>query len=143
MARKFIDNLPAIEISEKYVLFKPLKDVDPKVEEPVIIVFLANPDQLSGLTNLAHFTTERIDNVYIAPASGCQSIAAYPYQEARSEKPRAVIGFTDFAARLFTRKVLDPDVLSFAVPLKLYQEMEKNVEDSFLTRKTWRELTQP
>ena len=38
------------------------------------------------------------------------------------------------------RKQLGDDLLSFAMPFTLFQEMEANVEGSFLQRHTWQAL---
>jgi hypothetical protein len=57
--------------------------------------------------------------------------------QARAERPKAVIGLTDITAR----KYLDKNVLSFSVPFKRFVEMEANVEGSFLVKgKDWPEI---
>jgi len=38
------------------------------------------------------------------------------------------------------RRQLDKDLLSFAIPLKMFQEMEENLKHSFLQRPTWKAL---
>jgi len=38
------------------------------------------------------------------------------------------------------RRQLDKDSLSFAIPLKMFQEMEENLKYSFLQRPTWKAL---
>ncbi|MGE4344832.1 MAG: DUF169 domain-containing protein [Geoalkalibacter sp.] len=143
LLKRFIDSLPIMEVPEKYVVFKPLTDLDPTREQPQVIVFLADPDQLSALVVLANYG--RGDNLnVIAPfAAGCQQIGILPYREARSERPRAVIGLTDLSARKNLKKQLDRNVLSFSVPWRMFDEMEDNVEGSFLQRETWRALQAP
>ncbi len=142
LVKKFVESLPIVDIPEKYVVLKPLKDVDLGKEKPVVITFLANPDQLSALGILANYTTESFNNVIMPFAAGCQSIGIFSYQEARSENPRAVVGLTDISARKNIRKQLGKDTLSFFVPLKMFQEMEENVEGSFLERPTWRSIVE-
>jgi hypothetical protein len=51
-----------------------------------------------------------------------------------------VVGLTDLSARLYLRKQLGGNLLSFAMPFALFREMEANVEGSFLQRHTWQEL---
>ncbi|KPK95007.1 MAG: hypothetical protein AMJ94_00760 [Deltaproteobacteria bacterium SM23_61] len=140
LVKKFVELLPMVDIPAQYVIFKPLEDVDLRKEKPVVIVFLADPDQLSALVILANYGREGNENVIIPYAAGCQTIGIYPYQEAKSEKPRAVVGLTDISARKNVKKQLGKDLLSFAVPFPMFQEMEGNVEGSFLQRQTWKAL---
>ncbi len=140
LVRKFIECLPITDVSAAYVIFKPLRDVDPELETPEVVVFLADPDQFSALVVLANYDREHNENVYIPYAAGCQTIALYPFAEARSENPRAVAGLVDLSARLAIKRQLKEDLLTFAVPYKRFLEMEDNVSGSFLERDTWQEL---
>ena len=103
-------------------------------------IFFVNPDQLSALTILANYGREGNENVIIPYAAGCQTIGIYPYREATSENPRAVVGLTDISARVYIRKQLGDNLMSFAAPLSLYEEMEQNVSGSFLERQSWKDL---
>lgn len=143
LVKKFIDSLPIMEVPKKYVVFKPLTHLDPTQEQPQVVVFLADPDQLSALVVLANYGREDNQNVIAPFAAGCQQIGIFPYQEARSERPRAVIGLTDLSARKNLKKQLDRNVLSFAVPWRMFEEMEENVEGSFLQKETWKALQAP
>lgn len=143
LVKRFIDSLPIMEVPERYVVFKPLTDLDPTQEQPQVIVFLADPDQLSALVVLASYGGEDNQNVIVPFAAGCQQIGIFPYREARSERPRAVIGLTDLSARKNLKKQLDRNVLSFAVPWRMFEEMEDDVEGSFLQKETWRALQAP
>jgi uncharacterized protein (DUF169 family) len=137
---KFIECLPMIEIPTKYVVFKPLSDINLSIEKPQTVIFFVNPDQLSALTVLANYGRGSNENVIIPYAAGCQTIGIYPYREATSENPRAVVGLTDISARVYIRKQLGDDLMSFTVPLSLYEEMEYNVSGSFLERHSWKDL---
>lgn len=138
--KKFVEQLPIMEISKNYVIFKPLKDVNLNEEEPIVIVFPINPHQLSALIVLANYNKEDFENVIVPWGAGCQTIGIYAYREALSEKPRAVIGLTDLSARKAIRKQLGDYIFTFTVPLKMFLEMEKNVEGSFLERHVWLSL---
>ncbi len=140
LVKKFVESLPITDVPAQYVIFKPLKDIDLNREEPVIIVFLANPDQLSALVILANYGRGSFENVIIPYAAGCQTIGILSYREAESENPRATIGLTDITARRNIRRQLGRDMFTFAVPLKMFNEMEANVEGSFLQRETWNTL---
>lgn len=140
LVKQFIDNMPIMEVPTKYVVFKPLSEVSPAADEPQVIVLLADPDQLSALIVLANYARQGNENVTAPFAAGCQQIGIFAYREARSTTPRAVIGLTDLSARNNVRRSLDRNLFSFAVPWRMFQEMEENVEGSFLQKGTWASL---
>lgn len=141
LVEKFVKALPMIEIPATYAVFQPLSGINLLKEKPQTIIFFVNPDQLSALTVLANYGRDDNENVIIPFAAGCQTIGIYPYREAQSKKPRAVVGLTDLSARVYVRKQLgDPNLMTFAVPFALFEEMEKNVPGSFLERHTWQSL---
>lgn len=140
LVMKFIECLPITDIPFEYVVFKPLGQVDPDMEEPATVVFLADMDQLSALVVLASYERDSNEAVIIPQAAGCQTIGIYPFDEAKRELPRAVVGLTDISARVQIKRQLKDDVMSFAVPLSMFHEMEANVPGSFLERNTWKEL---
>ena len=138
---KFLESLPLTEIPEQYVIFQPLDTVDTNKEKPQTIIFFVNPDQLSALVVLANYGRGDNENVIIPYAAGCQTIGIYPYREAKSAKPRAVVGLTDISARVYIRKQLgDNHLMTFSAPFALFEEMEQNVSGSFLERHTWQSL---
>jgi uncharacterized protein (DUF169 family) len=141
LVEKFIRTLPIMEIPKPYVVFKPLDDVDEQKETPQNIIFFVNPDQLSALIVLANYGRVSNESVIIPYAAGCQTIGIYPYEEAKAVKPRGIVGLTDLSARLYVRKQLgDANCMTFTAPYALFEEMEKNVADSFLQRHTWQSL---
>lgn len=138
---KFLADLPIMQIPTKYVVFKPLQDVDLTKEKPQSIIFFVNPDQLSALVVLANYGREDNENVIIPYAAGCQIIGICTYKEVKSNKPRAVIGLIDLSARVYIRKQLaNNNLMTFSLPLSLFEEMEQNVAGSFLERHTWQSL---
>jgi uncharacterized protein (DUF169 family) len=136
---RFIEALPITEIAASYVVFKPLAELAPE-EKPQTVIFFVDPDQISALVILANYGRGDNENVTIPWAAGCQTVGIYPYREAQSAKPRAVVGLTDLSARVFLRRQLGDGLLSFAAPWQLFLEMEGNVEGSFLQGHTWQEL---
>jgi len=138
--KRFVDLLPITQIPSRYVVMRPLGDVDAEKETPQTVVFFADPDELSALVVLANYGRGDNENVIIPFAAGCQTIGIYPYREAGAVRPRAVVGLTDLSARVYIRKQLGDNLLSFAMPFSLFREMEANVEGSFLQRHTWQEL---
>jgi uncharacterized protein (DUF169 family) len=140
LVKKFVECLPIIDVPFEYIVFKPLKDIDPEKERPEVMVFLADMDQLSALVVLSNYDRDYNESVIIPQAAGCQSIGIYPFREARRERPRAVVGLVDISARVQIKRQLKDDLMTFAVPFAMFQEMEANVPGSFLERNIWREL---
>jgi len=132
LAQKFIESLPMVDVPTSYVVFKPLEKLS-NAETPSTVVFLVNSDQLSALVVLANYARETGDNVIVPFGAGCHQIGIIPYKETESSHPKAVIGLTDITARI----IVDKDILSFAIPYKMFLEMESNVEGSFLEKREW------
>jgi hypothetical protein len=137
---RFVELLPMTEIPSPFVVFTPLENVDAFREKPQTVVFFVNPDQLSALVVLANYGHQSNENVIIPYAAGCQTIGIYPYREAKSENPRAVVGLTDLSARVYVRKQLGSNLMTFSIPFAMFEQMEKNVAGSFLERHTWLSL---
>jgi len=76
----YADQLPFADIPEKYVFFKPLREVDPATETPRLVCLYANPDQLSALVVLANYGHLGADNVVIPFSAGCHTICLLPYR---------------------------------------------------------------
>lgn len=131
-----VKHWPMTTIDYDYVVFKPLSDVDPKKETPVLVSFYVMPDQLSALVVLANYGRSGNQNVILPFGAGCASICMLPYHESKQENPRAVIGMIDVSARPY----IDPDLLSFTVPFSMFQEMEADVPGSFLEKESWKKV---
>lgn len=136
IARSFVDSLPIIDIPYEYVIFKPLDAVGSEDEKPELVVFFANPDQLSALVVLANFGRPGGNNVIIPMGAGCHTICLIPYHESKSDSPKAVVGINDISARPH----IDADLLSFAVPFRMFREMEADVPISFLKKSAWKKV---
>lgn len=140
LVQQWLKTLPIMEIKSRYVFFKPLSEIDPATQQPENVVFVVNADQLSALVVLANYNKQGMENVIIPQAAGCQQIGIICWNEAKSENPRAVVGLTDISARKNIRKLMGIEYLTFAVPWKMFLEMESEVEGSFLERPTWKSL---
>lgn len=136
----WLDSLPKANPGGPWVIIKPLKDLKDD-ETPRAVAFLVDPDQLSALTILANFPGPGdIDRVRIPFGAGCTCFGLYAFQEAEQEFPRAIVGLTDISARFYLSKALDRDILSFTAPWSLFQEMEANAPESFLTHFAWKSI---
>jgi len=140
LVKRFLGCLPMTNVPYEYIVFKPFSQVHLAEELIKTVIFLVDYDQLSAMVCLANYDRDCNDNVIIPWAAGCQSIGIYPLYESTREKPKAVIGLVDIYSRVKLKRKLKNDVLSFAVPYKMFQEMEANVAGSFLEGSTWKEL---
>ena len=138
---QWLKTLPMMRVPSKYVVFKRLDQVGAD-EKPVVIVYLANADQMSALVVMANYTYGGSENAIIPHGAGCQTIGIFAYREADSASPRAVVGLNDLSARKILRR-LGKDLVTVAVPFTLFREMEANVAGSFLEREPWASLAEP
>ncbi len=141
-AKKFVQASPICDIPAKYVVAKPLEQIDLQHDNVKSVTFFVEPDGLSALVVLANYSHPERENVAIPWAAGCQLLGILAYRELNREYPRALVGLTDISARKNVRGPLGKNVLSFTAPWPMFLEMEKNAEGSFLERETWRALQQ-
>jgi hypothetical protein len=121
---------PAFQAPGRYIVFKRWDKLDGG-DEPVVVIFYAPPDLLSGLFTLAGFD-DASPNAVTAPfGSGC--IVQYPYFEGLSPHPRAVLGMFDVSAR----PCVPAGVLTFAVPWPKFVRMVADMDESFLITSSW------
>jgi hypothetical protein len=134
-AQAFMDAQPLVDVPFTYVVFKPLRDLDPQ-ETPQLVNFYVIADQLAALVVLANYGRTTPDNVAARMGAGCHTICLIPLDESKKNPPRAVIGMFDITARPY----VDADVLSFSMPFSMFQEMEANVVGSFLDHPDWKKV---
>jgi uncharacterized protein (DUF169 family) len=136
-AKRFMtEELPVTDIKEKYVIYTPLSKVRPG-EKPVVVVFVADPLHITGLVTLVGAVTNGTDPVRVPPMAACQQIGAFAYDEAKKEHPRAVLGYTDLAARENVGKAIPENMFTFAVPYRLYEDMEEEAKDGVFDGPIW------
>jgi len=131
--------LPIYDFPEKYVILKPLKDVK-EDEVPQSIIFNVNPIQLTALMTLAGSIREGINDTVTPQGAACQMIGAYVFKEAESENPRGVLGMIDLAARKNIRGVIPDDILTYAVPWKLFIQLEEEAKEGIFKSPLWLDL---
>jgi hypothetical protein len=131
----FIRNAAPMKAPRPFIVFKRWDRLE-AADEPEVVVFFARPDVLSGLFTLANYDVEQPNGVFCPFGAGCGSIIQYPYQEARSDAPRAVLGLFDVSARPY----LPPDMLSFSVPMGKFERMMDDMDESFLITPSWAKI---
>jgi hypothetical protein len=126
---------PPFEAPAKYLVFKRLDKLAPD-EEPFVVIFFATPDVLSGLYGLANYDYPDPHGVIAPMGSGCLSIISYPFHEAGSENPKCVLGMFDVAPRLYVPQ----NTLTLSMPMKRFEQMVRNMDESLLITNTWESL---
>jgi len=140
LVKEFVDGLPIVSIDRRYVVFKPLSQVDPAVETPEVVHFLVDPDRLSALVCLANYSVPGNDNVIVPWAAACQSMGILAMREARSERQRAVVGNLDISARKHMDAQFGPGFLTVSIPFAMFNRMEADAPGSFLETSQWTDL---
>jgi uncharacterized protein (DUF169 family) len=135
MVKEIMKNHKSMGIEGKNIVFKRWDNIT-ESDDPLAVIFFAKPDVLSGLFTLANFDQVEPNGTYTPFGAGCSSIVHYPYLESKSDRPRAVIGMFDPSAR----PCVPENVLTFAVPMKRFEEMLSYMEESFLITDTWHEM---
>ena len=89
-AKAFVERFRPESLNRKVTLFKPLTAYM-EDEEPELVIFFVNPDQISALVYLLHFRApERDDLVVTQFISGCGSIITLPMKLKNEGKKQAV-----------------------------------------------------
>jgi uncharacterized protein (DUF169 family) len=131
IAKEYYEGLPRNVHDSRYITLKQVTQINE--EEPSLVIFLANPDQLSALISLFSYETDVVDNVIAPMTSGCSSLIKLPLSEMKKDNPRAVIGLVD----IWARPIFEPNTFAFTVAYDAYLKMEENSKDCFLQVKTW------
>jgi hypothetical protein len=132
LVKEYLKNHPPFRAPGKYLVFKRW-DKFRQAEQPLAIIFFAAPDVLAGLFALANYDVAHPDGVVTPMGSGCASIINYPYREARSDNPRCTLGMFDVSARPHVPE----NLLTFTVPMKRFEVLVRNMDESFLITESW------
>jgi uncharacterized protein (DUF169 family) len=132
LVKELMKHQPKFEAPARFIVFKRWDKMTTD-DEPLVVVFFAKPDVLSGLFTLANYDEVQPNGVITPMGSGCSSIVYHPYNENLSSHPRAVLGMFDVSAR----PCVPADTLTFSVPWPKFNSMIENMEESFLTTSSW------
>jgi len=135
LVREHLKNHPPFEAPGKYLVFKRWDKIR-QDEQPVAVIFYATPDVLAGLFTLANFDRPDSLGVITPMGAGCASIINYPMEESRLENPRCILGMFDVSARPHTPR----NTLSFAIPIKRFEQMVHQMDESFLITDSWNRI---
>ena len=135
LVNDLLKNVPTFKGPGKHIVFKRWDSIKP-ADKPLVVIFFATADVLSGLFTLANFDLASPHGVITPFSAGCGSIVQYPLEELKSEQPKAVLGMFDVSAR----PCVPPDRLTFSVPWPRFVAMVNNMDESFLTTESWRKV---
>jgi hypothetical protein len=135
LVKAYLESHPPFRAPAKHLIFKRWDKVAAD-EQPLVVVFFAAPDVLAGLYTLANYDWADPHGVVAPMGSGCASIVQYPLVEASSAHPRCVLGMFDVSARPHVPE----DTLTFAVPMRRFEQMVLNMDESFLITPSWQAI---
>jgi uncharacterized protein (DUF169 family) len=135
LVREILAKAPDFRAPAPFIVFKRWDRLE-ESDDPAVAVFFATADVLSGLFTLASFDLAVPEGVIAPFSAGCGSVVEYPYLEKKASPPRCVFGLFDPSARPH----VEPDRLTFAVPMERFTAMAGNMEESFLTTPTWKRI---
>ena len=135
LVKEYLKNHPPFEAPGRYLVFKRLDKFDEQ-EQPLAVIFFAKPDVLAGLFTLANYDRADPHGVITPMGAGCASIINYPFLESKSETPRCILGMFDVSARPH----IPENMLTFSMPMKRFEQMVLNMDESFLTTKSWKAI---
>lgn len=98
-----------------------------------MVAFVARPETMSGLHQLATFVTNDPEVVASPWGVSCTNLVTWPYKYLAKGWNRVVLGGWDPSAR----KYFNTDELTFTVPYEMFIQMCGRFKESFLTTKTW------
>ena len=127
MVTEFIEQIGVPRAEKKYLHFARIDQIKDWNDKEGIM-FLANPDMLSGLTTWSFFDNNAEDSVVSTFGSGCCTVVAQATIENRKGGRRTFIGFFDPSVRPY----FEPDKLSYTIPMSRFKEMCQTMRRSCL-----------
>jgi len=134
-AKRFVESFIPENKRQGAVVFKPLEHFTDN-EKPEIVIFFANPDQLSALVFLIQFSAPDEERIVTKMASACISIFTSPMRYAQKGEKKAVWGLHDISVR----KLMPKDLMTLTLTYDLFTEVYENMNDSFIQTGNWAKL---
>ncbi len=133
--RELMKEMKQIPKTNEYIIFKRWDKLTGE-DNPLVVVFFATPDVLSGLYTLANYDRVYGEGVLAPFGSGCGAIVHHPFLENEKPDPHAILGMFDVSAR----PCVPDNTLSFAVPIKKFVKMVSFMDESFLGTNSWKKV---
>ncbi len=134
--KKYLETLRFSERVRAVTVLKPLENFTAG-EKPEVVIFFVNADQLSALTFLVYYNSPLSDDRVITRfVSACGAAVTLPLKYRSENKLKAVTGLNDISARLRLPK----ELMTFSMPVELYEEIFGYAEESFLGTSQWKRI---
>lgn len=127
MVIEYLQHMGVPRAEKRYLHFARIDKVK-GLEEVEGILFIVNPDMLSGLTAWACYDNNSEDCVVSLFGSGCSCVVTQTVIENRKGGRRTFIGFFDPSVRPY----FEPDKLSYTIPMSRFREMCDTMRQSCL-----------
>lgn len=131
-SHEFFGEIAPRPAPKAYCLFKPVTAFAAD-DPPEVVTFFADAEHMSGLHQLAAFTTRDMHAVVSPFGSGCANIVSWPLQYVERGERKAVLGGWDPSMRMY----LGVNELTLSMPRTLFEDMVAGWRDSFLTGHAW------
>ncbi|MEF8823018.1 MAG: DUF169 domain-containing protein [Desulfohalobiaceae bacterium] len=129
---EWVEQFPTIQAPGPKAVFKRWDRLE-ESDDPEVVIFFADPNELSALFTLANFEESNPHNIKTPFCPGCASLAMFPMQEKFSQNPKPIVGMLNIS----TRPYVPQSTFSFAVPFEKFEPMVENMDNSFLAHETW------
>ena len=135
-AKEYIKSFIPENLEKRYTILKPLSDFLPE-EKPEIVVFFANPDEISGIIFLLYYDAPEEDNRVVTRfMSACGAVVTVPMKYKREGQLKAVWGMHDISARLRLPK----DLMTLSMPYEMVEEIAGHLDSSFVITENWKKI---
>jgi len=132
---EWIEQLPTVHAPGPKAVFKRWDRLE-EMDHPEVVIFFAEPNELSALFTMANFEESSPYTVKTPFCPGCSALTLFPMQEKFSQNPKPILGMLDVS----TRPYVPQSTISFAVPFEKFERMVQNMDNSFLTHETWQKV---
>jgi hypothetical protein len=135
LAKEFVESFVPAEYNKDCYVFKPISGF--KKEKPEVVIFFANPDQISALVFLIHYAHPMdFNRIKTGFASACMAMVTIPMQYARQNDENAFWGLHDISVR----PSFPEDINTLSMPVAMFESMISIADESFLQTDNWKKI---